>query len=131
VEPFKDKKFLDLQKVWDKKLKDSGFEDAEQRKDGNLKEWATRKFRSKLKGSYYEQKKEYYLSREEYFRVAGFFLHDHDFSTEMERLIWELHSEGISIVDITNFLKKKWKKLNVYKVRTTIEDLVKIMKGGL
>lgn len=85
---------------WDTRLAKAGFEDAEQREDGNLKTWASSDARACYRPNYWEAKEEYY-------RLAGQFLWEHQFATKKERHMWELHAAGHSIRDIVLTLKKK------------------------
>lgn len=78
------KKFKQLEAEWDKKLKDSGFEDAEQR-SGHLKVWSHRF----VVGAEVNME-----AKLEYYRAAGHFLHEYQFPNTVERRIWELHAEG-------------------------------------
>lgn len=116
--PYNSKDFKKLQAVWEKKLEQSGFEDIEQA-DGNLKTWHSEwyKYRSGL---------EVDMGREEYYRHAGYFLYEYQFKNEMERRIWELHAEGLSIRNIVIALKPRYKK-TVYKrkVHEILKPLVK------
>lgn len=118
--PKQTKEFLALQKHWDKKLADSGFEDAENR-DGKLKEWSKSTYARRTIADVSME------SKQEYYRAAGQFLYSHRFSA-FERKVWELHSEGISMRHIVKTLKDKH-SIETYKrqVHETIQKLVKIM----
>lgn len=107
--------FDKLQAEWDKKLAESGFEDAEQR-DGNLKLWSSMLFKVHHNPTLYQAKEEYY-------RLAGQFLHDHKFVDDTERAIWELHAEGTSMRDIVMTLKPKGHKVYKWKVQQIIRRL--------
>lgn len=63
----------------------------------------------------------------EYYRFAGHFLNDHRFASKLEKLIWELHANGLSMRNIVKKLKPKYP---VYrdKVNITLMRLVKLMK---
>lgn len=100
------KEYKKLESIWDKKLKDSGFEDIEQ-KDGNLKSWSKRKFWLNIKNTRYEDRKVSYDSEEEYYRMAGHFLYEYEFSSKREKLMWSLHAEGATMVGIAKILKQK------------------------
>lgn len=88
--------FKALQKKWYGKLEDDGFQDAE-REDGALQNWSTQFSRGNL---------EFNQSKEEYFRLAGHFLHDHRFANETERRVWELHTNGMSTGKIAKALPR-------------------------
>lgn len=86
----------ELQLEWDKKLKDSGFNDIEDSK-GRLKTWST----------YFQQPNvtvEGVLANQEYYNLAGKFLHDFHFDKEIHKVIWEYHANGMSIRDIVRTL---------------------------
>lgn len=110
--------FKKLQAEWYKKLEQSGFEDIEE-EDGSLKERAAR-YASKYNGTYFQAKKGYYESVEEYYRLATQFLHSHRFKNKREKLIWEMHSNGTSIRNIVKELEKRQypasKRDSVHKV---------------
>lgn len=79
------KEFNKLQAEWDQKLADSGFVDIEQR-DGHIKKSSRTKFGASSEVAM--------SAKEEYYRYAGYFLHDYPFPTHVHRRIWELHSQG-------------------------------------
>jgi hypothetical protein len=81
-----------LQREWYAKLKASGFEDIEtgDENSGLLK---TDKRIEEGRGDEYAASAEYY-------RRAGVFLHHHDFASDADRSIWELHSEGVGMNEI-------------------------------
>lgn len=101
----KDKTLKSLTKKWYKKLEDSGFEDIEAA-DGNLKRWSNKFYLRDSTRVLFESKQEYY-------RMAGHFLHETSFRNERERLIWELHSEGIGVEDTISILKTR--RFKAYK----------------
>lgn len=88
------REFKKLNKKWQKKLKDSGFNDLEEMGTNGtirLKSWANSIFaRSKHHNSTQRE------ATTEYYRLAGLFLHDYEFEDEEDKLIWELHSQGLS-----------------------------------
>jgi hypothetical protein len=114
---YKTKAFEALNAKWYDKLKKSGFEDAESDED-HLTDWSRTLF---LKRPEYDQ------SKEEYYRLAGQFLHDHTFRTETERKIWELHQDGVSIRKIVKLLRKKRLKVSHVGVFNTIKSLASVM----
>ena len=91
--------FIKLQRAWYKKLAETGFKDVERchptlgtATSGNTpllrpSEWAPRLAESKP-------------GTEEFFRVASHFLHEYNFETYLDKQIWELFTEGVSITDI-------------------------------
>lgn len=121
-----DDEFLALQAKWYGKLKKSGFKDAEQDED-HLKVWSSRLFNGTVNGQQFTQKRSYYESREDYYRLAGWFLNEYPFKTPKDKLIWQLHSEGISIRNIILILKKKHFKVHVRMVHPLLKELTKTM----
>lgn len=121
------KEFLKLQALWYKKAKKSGFEDIE-REELHLKKWSSATFMEKKNGSYFNEKKVYYDSVQEYYQMAGRFLHDYAFETPLEKTIWAYHADGISVRKIANILKKKEAKgMYYFKVQTIVKKLSTIM----
>ena len=98
---------------WDKKLKESGFVDIEDRKTGLLKKcggdklfepssfdsldsnWAELENGVKFSGEGYSTFV-WKQSQAEYYRLASIMCHDGTFETIREKEIWELHAEGFS-----------------------------------
>jgi len=111
--------FKNLRSKWAKKLEKSGFDDAEQ-EDGNLKDWSAGFLRKRISSLYNESKQEYY-------RLAGQFLHEHKFEDKLERRIWELHQEGKSLNYILAYLKKKKVKTYRQKIHKVIQKLAAVM----
>ncbi len=116
------------QDIWYKKLAASGFEDIEQ--DENLlKRWASSAFTGKVNGARYDEKKSAIDATEEYYRIAGHFLYEHKFSSAFERTIWEMHSEGKSLRDISKALRNSIKlmKTNKDNINPIVKKLADIM----
>lgn len=113
-----------LQKVWYDKLKKDGFEDIE-RDENRLKVYSSYRFgkkRGMIQAGGYESKTEYY-------RLAGWFLHEHKFKSKVEKLIWQLHSEGKSGQVIAEILKKKkLKNIGRKTVWVIVNELETLMK---
>ncbi len=120
AKPNKTPGFDELQAVWDKKLAESGFKDAEQRSDGNLKDWDSLRFQRWYGPEEFRIKAEYY-------QAAGRFLHDYEFKSDIERQIWALHADGVSIRDILAQVKSP-KIRSSWKVNHILMDLAKEMK---
>ena len=116
---FKGKKFEALKDKWYDKLKAEGFNDIES-DENNLKEWDTSIF------SRYDQNT--IGAKEEYFRLAGQFLNSHKFEDAREKLIWELHAEGLSFNDIAKKLKsKRYKVCSRSSMHITVKKLTEEM----
>lgn len=125
------KEFKTLQRKWNKKLKQSGFEDIEYQ-DPDTKEYALKWSPTKnFTKAFYREKENagIYEAKETYFRLAGFMLHDYEFEDKIDKLIWEWHAEGKTMREISAQLKKKYKRkgLSVTHVKECIHKIRKIM----
>lgn len=117
-------KYKQLQEAWYSKLKESGFKDIEYA-DGSLKSYVPTSFtaRDPLMQSV----------TEEYYRMCYHFLNEYKFESELEKVIWEYHSNGLSARNIYKILtaegmpkwKSQWKKSSIHK---RIKNLVNLMK---
>lgn len=113
------KELKKLQTKWYAKLKKEGFKDVEQ-PDGNLKVWHSYFFKVHHNETVYQAKEDYY-------RKAGHFLHEHIFQDSREKLIWTLHTDGISVRNIVKALHKKRYTAYFDLVRNTIKALSQLM----
>jgi len=134
----KSKEFIEIQSKWYKKLKDKGFKDAEA-DEYSLKNSDSSHFmrgrmgnsssRGKPGGQDFSDYAVYYSSVEEYYRLAGQFLYSYPFKDDREKKIWELHSEGKKLREITAALKTS--KFTANKdylsklIRTLAEKMIK------
>lgn len=81
-----------LQSVWYQKLKDEGFDDIE----------TSFQFHS----SYFKDlAPKLMLEKEAYFSKASSFLNDFEFYSQLERDVWEMHSKGDTIREISSKLQ--------------------------
>lgn len=104
-----------LKTVWYRKLKQSGFKDIERDED-TLKSWSSI-FQYQKPGNNAQ-------SKEEYYRYATHFLEEHNFETELQRIIWEYHSNGLSMRNIAKTLNKtKVTKTNYTSVWQVVKEL--------
>lgn len=83
--------------VWYEKLRQDGFVDIEQ-DENNLRVWSTEFTKSKFLNNWRE--------KEEYYYIATTFLNDYSFETELDRVIWEYHTNAISVRNIADTLNK-------------------------
>lgn len=115
--------FKTLQKHWYKKLKEVGFEDIEDTNSPReyLKTWHSTYF-------IHRYTKETFEAKAEYYRMACHFLYEYDFENNLDRIIWELHSDGKSFRDISIHLKKNKIHANKDKINKIVTKLVEIMK---
>jgi len=111
-----------LRKIWYKKLSKSGFNDIEM-PDGRFKGLSTEFTRDRAVYQYGGLE-----AKAEYHRLASWLLHEHEFESTIEHVIWEYHVNGLSIRDITQTLKKaKIKKTNRDFVHKVLQKLKQIM----
>lgn len=103
----------ELKRIWDRKLKKSGFEDIET-KNGTLAN-------TTHSGGNLDKRRVTWQSQEEYYRLARHFVHDYAFEKPIHKVIWEYHAEGISTRNIAKLLNKvRRKKID----RQTVWELV-------
>ena len=117
----KSKEFKDLQSKWYGRLETAGFKDAEQ-PDGNLKVWHSRLFTGRPSTSAVQQD-----AKEEYYRLAGQFLHSFAFISAREKFFWEQHSLGVSIRNIVIKARVKGHKAHRNGVNAVLQRLAKEM----
>ena len=136
----KAKSYAELKKVWYKKLRDSGFTDIEE-EDGKLKRYSSdflklptpdsRKYSLLSDNLKQEMIKNNFEYTVKYYDMAEQFLSSHKFRRVYERLIWKMHSEGISEQVISNELIGKFPELIRRRVHDIVASLRNIMLGGL
>lgn len=117
-----------LRDVWYKKLEKSGFQDIE-RDENTLKEYSSWIFspkRALLQNGGWQAKATYYS-------MAERFLQEYPFNTErrsgrLSQIIWEYHSNAISIRDIVKILKSlRYKDVT----RTSVWEVIKALRGKM
>lgn len=123
--PQKPQSLKKLQAEWYKKLKNEGFVDIEQDED-TLKTWASSDFTEKTR-----QASTLYSQRAEYYYMANHFLNKYAFEDDKERIVWEYHSNGISIRNIAKILTKNGLKASRDTIWRTIKTLKKEMLLGI
>lgn len=111
------KEFKALQAEWDKKLKESGFEDAEYRAAGTLKRYHSVQFFNDRASSLDPIS---LASKQNYYTAAEHFLNSHQFASPLEKQIWQLHSEGVSAREISSRLGPK-----AVGKKTKVNDIIK------
>lgn len=116
------KKLEDLKAIWYKKLEKSGFHDIESN-ENDLK-WSSN---SQAKQNLHEDRKEFNKNKENYFRLAGYFLNDHNFESIIEKTIWDAHASGTGHKRIPALLKKINIKMAATQVLKIIHKLRDIM----
>jgi hypothetical protein len=123
VQFWETKKFKKLSVVWEKKLKKSGFEDAEREHCGKvfLKQLA--------ENAYGKTDKLERETRLEYYLLLSHLVDSAVFPNRLEELIMHKHADGFSITEIVNEAKKE--KLPVF--RHTVRYIIRRwhMRWGL
>lgn len=118
--------FKALEAEWKAKLASSGFEDIES-DESTLKQYASSDF---------AKRPEYDQSKEEYYRLAGHFLHEYHFrdsrgsTWQWKKQVWELHAEGKSIREIIKLLDPEGKEpfgTMFKKIQQCLSRLAKVM----
>lgn len=127
------KELRSLQKVWNKKLEKSGFVDIE-KPNGDLIQPASEPFRYRPEhsGGFSKalpaSKVMYDGIKQQYFEIAQDFLNDYKFETRLERVIWTMHVDGMTIRDISAKCKSgRWKAVSKSHVGRRILALSVIM----
>jgi hypothetical protein len=104
---------------WAQKLIDSGFSDIE-REDGHFV------YRD---SSMIDYRNKNWEAQAEYFYLASDFLNVHKFKSNLERIIWEYHANGLSVVDIAETLSKvrrnKIGRMTVWRILKKLQPLMK------
>jgi DNA-binding transcriptional regulator YhcF (GntR family) len=112
-----------LRDIWYKKLEDSGFVDIEK----DEKSFKKHILHAQSKDKNHDTAT-YRNSKIEYYNMATSFLNDYKFKSHLEKAIWDYHSNGISIEDITDILLRvKLIKTNRTSVWQIISSLRKKM----
>lgn len=123
AKPKSNNDYKKLKEIWYKKLAKSGFEDIEL--DENTLKKGTRSSEFARPRSVKS-----WRSKEAYYYMATHFLHEHTFTSSLERAIWEYHSNGISGRDIARLLTSvRSKKINRMTVWRIVKKLNVIMKA--
>lgn len=117
------KEFKKLQNTWYKKLEKDGFDDLERR--GVPDEWIRHGGRIRVTDANFSYEK--MESQTDYYRIVGFFLHDHTFENEFQKQIWTYHAEGISIRDMVNLFEKNGIDTYRDKINRELIELKKLM----
>lgn len=121
-----DKKTLrNLQREWDKKLKDSGFKDIEDRESPRemLKSWHSTMFVHRFDEGRF-------TARQKYYELATQFLTSHNFQSEVDREVWRLHTEGESLRKIAMELTAQGTTMSKDGAMKIVRTLLRVMKSG-
>lgn len=105
-------KFKHIERVWEEKLRQSGFEDIENNV-GRLKQNAANSYRTSIV-TVIENKLRY-------FELLGHHLHEESFMDEVHKLVMQRRSEGVTIKNIGIEIKQIWGKRSY---RGTIRKII-------
>lgn len=118
-----------LRRTWYAKLKKAGFKDIEDINAPDLRLTNSDAFSKSNK--YGQHTPEWRQSKEDYYRLAEYFLNHYKFESHLERIIWEYHVNAMSRQDIAATLRKmRLIKTGEMGVGATIRRLKKIMFIG-
>ena len=114
------KEYEKLKTIWYKRLKKSGFTDIERNeKDfngGGSSRFARSRYIAELP------------ARTEYYNLANRFLLEHEFTSELERIIWEYHANGIGSRNMAKLLRQtKVSRLGYNGISNKVKALKAIM----
>jgi hypothetical protein len=107
--------FIALRRKWYSELVKTGFVDAEDEVD--LKEYAS----SPVKRRVLARKGQSLENQREYYRLAGHFLYEHRFETQLEKTIWQYHAEGMSTRKMEHKVKRKKSYIHEIIMRLAFE----------
>lgn len=112
------KNFKDIYKEWNKKLKDSGFEDVEEDSKDTKEE---RLLKQKSTNAYRQASELERESRLDYFCFVGYLAHNTVFPTDLEKLVMIRHSEGAMIKNIVDEIASR----GISRDRKTIRHIIR------
>lgn len=119
MRPYQNKEFKALRDEWYQKLKKDGFEDVEQvvgNKDPNLKAWHSFHFQMSEHATRYSIIQPYYYHAEH-------FINEHEFEDEMQKRIWEMHTNGDPVRKIAVQLRTPTNQLNKDNINEIIRAI--------
>ncbi len=113
--------YEDIRSIWYEKLARDGFEDIESDED-HLKRYHKSDFNT-------PKSKQYHMAHAEYFRLAELFLQEYKFESNLDKTIWNYHTNGLTVREIAEVLRKaKVKRTKKDTVNKVILRLAEIMK---
>lgn len=107
-----------LTREWYTRLRESGFQDIEYLDRANGSEFS--RTRGSLARDYARDSKRHKESTAEYYRIAGWFLHDYSFRKARDRDIWALYADGQTIREIR--MLTGWGVGTVHRVIKALES---------
>lgn len=125
-----EKSFKDIQKLWYDKLKDSGFDDIEDKKR-YLKKWDSFKIRlieTRKQNQYpeYQSKIDSYRNHPEFFTVCDYLAKHGNSKFNMLDIetVWDLHVHGLTIRKIAKHMKRS--KSRIFEVIKKIKEWMEL-----
>jgi len=115
MEFWKAKKFKELNTEWNKKLKESGFEDLEVETKGE------RLLKQRAANSYRQANELERQTRLDYFLLLGYLAHNTKFDSSFDQLVMLRHSEGKTIKEIVDEISKN----GISRDRKTIRYIIR------
>ena len=112
--------YQEQKEIWYKRLKDDGFKDLEH-DDGTINIGVPRSMQG--------QDAELRQLVQDYYCMCYYFLNSHRFENELEKVVWEYHTEGLSVRDISKALKSAEIDMSKDRVWRAVRRLEDIMKG--
>jgi hypothetical protein len=112
----------DPRKLWREAghiLRDQGFVDIEPQPDGALAEPGGRARRQRVQS---------HEAVAMYYQAARAFLHSYRFPSAIQRRVWELHSEGVSVMRIERHLRREGVRGRVHQ---QVHDIVVALRGRM
>lgn len=111
------------QEIWYAKLKAEGFKDLESAydQDGLLK--------NRFKKDQHDLPAVVKDAIESYYRMAYHFLNEYKFETQLDRVIWGYHADGISVRKITKLLGDVSVQTSKSTIGLKIKHLRNVMKS--
>ncbi len=111
---YETKEFLELNAEWDKKLEDSGFEDIEKTEYNDF-----------VRPQEFTKRKVKYEGGFDYYKYCQLVLREYDFKRDIDRFIFECHTEGLSVRDIEIRLAETSVRKLKYRVISDIINKIK------
>ena len=115
----KDDDLIELRKYWYDKLKKNGFKDIETI-HGTIKDWPAARLRRDYTPERFKEKQTYY-------QIASQVTWEYCFESPLEKQIWELHSDGYSLRDISKKIRTDQNKMNKDKIKKIIGKISQIV----
>lgn len=115
-----------LRAEWYKKLKDDGFKDTESIEDIDQDRIQA------LRRESYSRDMDPVIRQatEDYYQIAAVFLSSYTFETELDKIVWEYHTNGLSVRSISETLGKakiKRAKTQVWEIIKRLEHKMKLL----